>query len=390
MIDRKTAGPVIPRRRLLQGTAAGAAVGLIGVKLRPAAAQEVTMRGYGTSAQGLEDWTPFVEATGMEMRYTPTVGDPGVVLREIMANEIGRDYDFFLTEVGMQTVLGEDWFLPLDTSHPALTLWDRVPEAFTAPLRVGDVQYGVPNVGGADSFGFWPDALGVDDPTETLSWKLMFDSEETLGRVGLSTTMVYSFPLMAQYVHNAGIHQIADVTNLSAEEARAVADFGIARKQAGQFRAFFVGFDEQVQLLGNREVDILNCWSDAVVVVNEQQGGEVVHYANADYYFKWGNALFVPIQAAERDNLDRIYETLNFFLSGAYLAPMGRKGLAGPNMDLAVAYAEEQGWPAEDVAKIGAVGDTVARKYETPQFSFNPVPPNLAVMEEEWQRFLNA
>ena len=381
----------VTRRGVLRGTIAGVLATVVANRLiGPAQAQEGTIRLYGTAAQGLADWAGFTAATGQGMEFTPTNGNPGDVVREIMANGIGDSYDLFLTETGMQKVLGPDWFLPIDTAHPELTLWSRIPASFTTPLSLDGVQYGVPNVGGADSFGYRHKALGITDPHEKLGWDLMFESERTLGRVGLSTTLVYSFPLMAQYVANKGYAQIADVTNLSPEEAKAVADFGIARKKAGQFRAFFVGFDEQVQLLTSGEVDILNCWSDAVVSANEQAGSTIANYAFADYYFKWGNALFIPKQAKDRGNLDAIYRAMNFFLGGEYLAQMARKGLVGPNMDLASEYARGAGWSEADIAKIDAAAETAAQKFATEQFTFNPVPTNLSVMEEEWQRFLNA
>lgn len=381
----------LTRRGVLRGGAASVLAALGGPLMsRAALAQGSSMRIYGTSAQALEDWSGFTAETGLGMEYTPTNGDPGTVYREIAANAAGESYDLFLTETGVQKTLGPDWFLPIDTSHPALTNWSRVPTSLTDPLKVDGVQYGVPNVGGADSFGYIPEVFGVTDTSQVLSWELMFESEKTLGRVGLSTTLVYSFPLMAQYVANKGYFPIADVTNLTPDEAKAVADFGIDRKRAGQFRTFFVGFDEQVQLLTSREVDILNCWSDAVVVANAQADAPFAAYAYADYYFKWGNALFIAKQAEERGNLDDIYKTINFFLGGEYVANMAQKGLVGPNMDLAVAYAKSAGWPVEDVEKISSAAVVAEKKFATEQFTFDPVPSNLAVMEEEWQRFLNA
>jgi len=381
----------ITRRGLISGGSAAVLAAVAGPRFAsPAQAQGTGIKVYGTAAQGLSDWAGFTAATGLEMEFTPTNGDPGVVVREIMANGIGDSFDLFLTETGMQKTLGPDWFLPVDTAHPELTLWSRIPAAFTDTLKLGGVQYGVPNVGGADSFGYRPEVLGVTDPKTQLGWDFVFESDKTKGRVGLSTTLVYSFPLMAQYVANKGYAEIADVTNLTGDEAKAVADFGIARKQAGQFRTFFVGFDEQVQLLTGGEVDVLNCWSDAVLEANAQAGRTIAEYAYADYYFKWGNALFIAKQAADRGNLDEVYRTLNFFLGGEYLAQMAQKGLVGPNMDLALEYAKAAGWSPDDLAKIEAASGLAAEKFKTEQFTFDPVPSNLSVMEEEWQRFLNA
>jgi putative spermidine/putrescine transport system substrate-binding protein len=54
-----------------------------------------------------------------------------------------------------------------------------------------------------------------------------------------------------------------------------------------------------------------------------------------------------------------------------------------------VQYAEENGWAAEDVENLKWTDTKVTRKFEKPFFG-KPAAPNSAVMEEEWQRFLNA
>jgi hypothetical protein len=58
-------------------------------------------------------------------------------------------------------------------------------------------------------------------------------------------------------------------------------------------------------------------------------------------------------------------------------------------MDLGVEYATENGWPQEDIDLLKWTGEKVARKFEKP-FWANTTPINADVMEDEWQRFLNA
>ncbi len=385
--------PAISRRRLMQGGAALVATAAAAAALRwaiaPSAAPGKTINVYGTSAQSMKDWAPFTEATGMGISYAPTSGDPGDVVRQIASNDIGSDFDIFLCDTGIEQSVGKRFLLPIDETNPRLTLWPRVPSHYRGASMLDGVRYGIPVCANADSFGFWPQAVGVTDPQAVLPWDLVFTSEKTRGRVGLSTTLVYTFPQMAQFVKRKGIAPIHDVTNLSGEEARAVADFAIERKRAGQFRSFFVSFDEQVQLLGNREVDILNCWSDTVAAVNAKAEKPLVYYANADYYHKWGDSLYIPRQKQGSPRLDAIYTALNFFLGGAYQADQALKGLSGPCTALAVEYARSKGFPPAEVQKIASVGELVAKKYEQ-DFTANPVPANISIMEEEWQRFMNA
>ena len=81
---------------------------------------------------------------------------------------------------------------------------------------------------------------------------------------------------------------------------------------------------------------------------------------------------------------------LNYFLDGEYRAMQARdRGYAGPNMDLGVAFAEANGWSAEEIAALKATEAKVSRKFAKPYVS-TTTPSNADAMEEEWQRFLNA
>ena len=135
----------------------------------------------------------------------------------------------------------------------------------------------------------------------------------------------------------------------------------------------------------------VDSWEPATKNVNAEAGADVVRYAyTMEGYFKWGIGAYIPTQAAERDNLDNIYKALNYFLDGEYRAYQAiERGYGGPNLDLGVEYAEELGWPAEQVAAVDAVQKKVDRKYKKP-FWENLNPDHQEAMEEEWQRFLNA
>jgi hypothetical protein len=54
-----------------------------------------------------------------------------------------------------------------------------------------------------------------------------------------------------------------------------------------------------------------------------------------------------------------------------------------------VQYAIDTGWPQEDIDLLKWTEEKVARKFEKPFFC-KTTPVNASVMEEEWQRFLDA
>lgn len=385
------------RRSVLKAAAtAGLLAGLSGGGwTRASAAASTTIRGYGSTTSQLTDWAPFEKATGLTIEFTPTNADIGIFINDVVANSIGDDHDFLVFDGGSEDILGpQGRFLPIDTKHPELTLWERTSDDYKRSGILTDdsgVVYGIPMANGADTFGFWPAEMGVANPTEMQSWALLFESEQAKGRCALDTTLMTSMPEAAQWLKVSGQATIEDPTDLKPEEAKSVADYLIGKKRSGHFRTFHSSFDEQVSLLGNKEVYIQNCWEPAVHEVNKQKGVNSVYYAFAEFHLKWGDVSYIPSQAADRGNLDNIYKTLNYFLSGEYHALQARdRGYGGANMDLALAYAQENGWPAEQLALIKATSDKIDAKYAIPAVWIRPIAKNKDVMEEEWQRFLNA
>jgi hypothetical protein len=274
-------------------------------------------------------------------------------------------------------------------------LWDRTADEWKrSEVVVGSdgKQYGTPVIGNADSFGCFPEKIGVaKDGQEDISWKMLFESDKTRGRAAFDQTWTYSMPEAALFLQQTKRVPIKNVVDMSKEEAKQVADYLISRKKAGQFRTLHKAFEEQVQLLVTREVDIINCWEPATREANRQLGPGTVIYAYTDEgYFKWGHGAYIAAQAKSRGNLDNIYKVLNYFLDGEYRAYQARdRGYAGPNMDLGVKYAQDKNWPKADIESLKANEVKIARKFKKP-FVSTTTPKNADIMEEEWQRFLNA
>ncbi|MBW3098034.1 ABC transporter substrate-binding protein [Pseudohoeflea coraliihabitans] len=389
----------LTRRTMLRaaGGLAGAAAltslpGMSGV----AQAATATVNGYGVTTAQLKDWSVMTDSIGVEMDFAGTNNSVGVFLRDVVASQLGDEVDIFIFESGTEDILGpQGVYLPIDESHPELSLWERTSDDWKRSAVVQDPdgnQWGVPVIGNADSFGYFPDKLGVDaDSDEEISWSVMFEDDNTRGRVAYDQTWTYSLGPAALYLQGKGDATFGDIANLTRDEAKMVVDFLIERKKAGQFRTLHSAFEEQVQLLANKEVDVINCWEPAVREANLKLGDGATKYAyTKEGYFKWGHGAYIASQAKDRDNLDQIYKVLNYFLGGEYRALQARdRGYAGPNMDLGVAYAEEQGWSEEEIAALKATEAKVNRKFAKPYVS-TTTPSNADVMEEEWQRFLNA
>ena len=390
--------PDISRRDVLKGTAATAAVAAAGSlgATRGVQAASTTVKGYGVTTSQLKDWSIMEKAIGITMEFTGTNADIGTYMRDVISNDLGETHDIFIFDGGTEDILGpQGYYSTVIEDHPNLTLWERTSDDWKRTDLLQDYdgnQYGVPVIGNADSFGYFPEAIGADPKgLDEIPWSKMLEDEDTKGRVSLDRSWLLSSPEVALYLKANGRAEIADVANMTGEEARVVADFAADRKRAGQFRSLHAAFEEQVQLLSSREIDLINCWEPATKEANNILGpGTVIYAFTVEGYYKWGHGAYMHTKAGERDNVDNIYKVLNYYMTGEYRAYQGiQRGYAGPNMDLGVQFAQESGWPEEQVEELKWTEVKVNKKFEKPFFG-KPAAPNADVMEEEWQRFLNA
>ena len=381
--------------KTLGGLTAAVAVGGA-MATGPASAADATVRGYGITTAQLKEWPVFTKSTGLNMEFEATNNSVGVFLRDVVGSKLGDKTDIFIFESGTEDILGpQGVYLPIDEKHPELTLWDRTSDDWKRSGVVQDregKQWGVPVIGNADSFGYFPEKLGIKpESEEEISWSVMFDDDRTRGRVALDQTWNLSLPTSALYYATKNNKTFGNYSDLTREETKEVVDFLIERKKAGQFRTLHSAFEEQIQLLKNKEVDVINCWEPAVREANLALGPNATKYAyTKEGYFKWGHGAYIAAQAKDRGNLDNIYKLLNYFLGGEYRALQARdRGYAGPNMDLGVEYATKNGWKAEEIEALKATDAKVSRKFAKP-FVSTVTPTNADAMEEEWQRFVNA
>ena len=177
---------------------------------------------------------------------------------------------------------------------------------------------------------------------------------------------------------------------MTPEEAKMVADFLIERKKAGQFRAFWATYEEQVSLFVNREVDAALCWEPGVKDA-QAQGADVEYATTHEGYAKWMIAGFIPTQVKERGNLSNVYKALNWFLGGAYAAEIaGLRGYGTARPDLGLQYAADNDWTDEQTQVIHENMHKIKVKFAHPEWWDSGVPQHLDAFEREMDRFRNA
>jgi spermidine/putrescine-binding protein len=352
-----------------------------------------TFRGFGVPTVAPKDWSTFKAEAGMNMEWLDlSGGHMGAFIQEVVVNKRGDITDGFFFEGGTQIKLGpEGYFVPLDVTK--MPLWAQTPDIFKlGPLYQGrdGTQYGVPTIMNADSFGYWPEMVGgKPEGGDDLSWELLYESDKTKGRSCLNDQWALTMPTAANYLKEAKGEAIGDPANPTPEEAKRVVDFLIERKKAGQFRVLWSSFEESIDLLGSKEVYVINCWKPAVVELNTR--GLPVHWAyTKEGYYKWGVGGYIPSQVAKRGTLDDAYRAMNYFLDGAYGANIAIfRGHGTANFDLSLKYARDNNWKEEDIQKILGIKEEITRKFKKP-FWNNLAPDHLTEIETEWERFKNA
>lgn len=359
------------RRRFMRGAGTAIAAAAAGETLFPRTRRarakpqdDNVVRVLGISNGPPNDWGEFEKDTGLKVEWTPVGDDVGVFLHEMIANDAGDDFDVVTCLSGTyEMLIDQGMLLPIETDR--LKHWagiSPVVRSATPFTADGRNVWSIPFQINADAFCyFWKDLGEPNAPTE-VSWKLLFNDQRTLGKVGLDIGL-YSIPYCAIYLKYNKLLDIKDIATMTRSECDSVANFLIERKKAGQFRSLYKSYDEQVQLLENREVLAMSCWEPAAREA-QAKGLDVALAYTIEGYDKWSQNLMIPVQAKDRGAVDKAMTFIDWYMGGAYAAEKSAlEGYLTPRADLGLAYAQEHRWPAEKIAAIQATVDKITTKF---------------------------
>lgn len=243
-------------------------------------------------------------------------------------------------------------------------------------------QYGIPAVVNADSIIYRPDKLGKVD-----SYGVIFDPK-LKGRVAMEDAWINSAVFAAMYLKESENQPIGDPGNLTESELGLVMEFLIKHKKDGQFRTFWNGWEQGVQLVADEEVDAMTGW-EPIVYEGRKRGLQVEYAAPVEGYEGWGNNAVLLKGAVERGTADAAHKFVNGLLAGFYGCELGKsRGYMVPT-DKNVAYAEQHpdDYSAEEAKKLA---DHVKAKFSGKVAWQNCRPDNFQLYEEWWQKLRNA
>ena len=143
----------------------------------------------------------------------------------------------------------------------------------------------------------------------------------------------------AIYLKNSENAKIAEPGNLTPDELGLVMEFLIKHKKDGQFRTFWNGWEQGVQLVANQEVWVMTGW-EPIVYAARKRGINAYYAVPKEGYEGWGNNTILLKGAVDRGLSETAHNFANALLAGYYGCKLGAmRGYVVPT-DNNVAYAD--------------------------------------------------
>jgi spermidine/putrescine-binding protein len=339
------------------------------------------------------DWSRYTKASGYDVNLVSIGNAPSAILNVLVAGGGTGTYDVINIVGGMQKPLVDNDLIDvLDTSK--IPNWAR-DKNITEFLSAGSPGfnfigyngkiYGCPTVLQGDSFAYLPEKTGPLD-----SYAALFDPKFK-GYVALEDNYTTAAAKTALYLKASGKAKIANVDDMTADEIKAVVDFLIEQKKAGQFRVIWSSFQQAVDLLVNKEVYVMDCW-EPMVFVAKSKGIDAVYADPKEGYLLWAMAAYIvknPNRSPEQTTA--AYALLDYMLGGWYGAKITSLRGYMTNTD-APDYAKSHPdeFSAEEAAKVQSITANVRRKFAQGGTWQNRWPTAVDAYEAEWSRFKSA
>ena len=376
----------LTRRRLVHNGVLGAAAlatGSLGIPRAARAADEINFWATGTLDVGDDGWKIVANDSGVKVNFTDNGNDPGPVVAKLAVGNANDIYDIGGLQGGSEKELARHgliapWDLSQIPNYASLWQWAKdIPY-----LSYEGKTYGIPTVMNADSIIALRDKAGSVD-----SYGVIFDPK-LKGKTAMEDAWINSVIFTAIYLKNSENAKIAEPGNLTADELGLVMEFLIKHKRDGQFRTFWNGWEQGLQLVANQEVWVMTGW-EPIVYAARMRGVDCYYAVPKEGYEAWGNNTILLKGAVNRGRSKAAHRLVNALLSGFYGCKLGMlRGYVVPT-DNNVAYATANS-SAFDPARVGKLGEHVKKKFAGKVYWQNTRPDNFQLYETWWQRLRNA
>jgi putative spermidine/putrescine transport system substrate-binding protein len=376
----------LTRRQVVQNGLVGAgalAAGSAALSQAARAADEINFWASATLDIGDDGWKIIANDSGVRVDFTDNGNDPGPVVAKLAAGNANDIYDVGGLQGGSEKELARrgliaPWDLSQIPNYAGLWQWAReIPY-----LGYQGKTYGIPTVINADSIIAVREKAGNVD-----SYGVIFDPK-LRGKTAMEDAWINSVIFAAIYLKNSANAKIAEPGNLTADELGTVMEFLIKHKRDGQFRTFWSGWEQGLQLLANGEVWVMTGW-EPIVYAARQRGLDCYYAAPKEGYEGWSNNTILLAGAVGRGRAKVAHQFANTLLSGFYGCKLGMlRGYVVPT-DNNVAYAMAHA-NTFDPARVRELMEHVKQKFAGKVYWQNTRPDNFQLYETWWQRLRNA
>jgi putative spermidine/putrescine transport system substrate-binding protein len=376
----------LTRRQLVQRAALGAGALAVGTwRLMGAAhaANAINFWASGGLDIGDDGWKIFASESDVKVDFTDNGNDPAPVVAKLAAGNANDIYDVGGLQGGTERELAKrgliaPWDLAQIPNYSSVWEWAKSIPYLTFEGKT----YGLPTVINADSMVALRNRVGNVD-----SYGVIFD--RTLkGKTAMEDAWINSVIFTAMYLKNSENAKISEPGDLTADELGLVMEFLIKHKKDRQFRTFWNGLEQGLQLIANQEVWVMTGW-ESIVYAARRRGLDCYYAAPKEGYEAWSNNTILLKGAVDRKRSNTAHQLANAFLSGFYGCKLGTlRGYAVPT-DNNVAYATAHP-RAFDPAAVKKLSEHVKAKFAGKIYWQNTRPANFQLYEEWWQRLRNA
>lgn len=374
---------MLNRRQMLQTAALGLGAAALGGGAR-AAGKDIAFWASATLDIGDAGWKQFAADNGVNVSFTDNGNDPGPVVAKLAAGNANDIYDVGGLQGGSEKELAKrgliaPWDLSKIPNYAEVWQWAKnIPY-----LSYQGKTYAIPTVVNADSIIALEDKVGKNVD----SYGIVFDPK-LKGKTAMEDAWINSAIFTAMYLKNSENAKIDEPGNLKPDELGLVMEFLIKKKKDGQFRTFWSGWEQGVQLVANQEVWAMTGW-EPIVYTARARGIKCYYAKPKEGYEGWGNNTVLLKGAVDRGLSDVAHQFANGLLDGYYGCKLGAlRGYCVPT-DRNVAYAEAHKNLA-DPAKTRELAEHVKAKFSGKVYWQNTRPDNFQLYESWWQKLRNA
>ena len=267
-------------------------------------------------AKVTKTWDEMGKQAGVPLTYSAKSGSADQAIQKFFVGDGQKLYDAITDNGGGQedAMSDNDAIVPIDTSK--IKNWKNLLPRYnegndganTIRNKQGEIV-GVPYISNADSMAYNKSKVGGDIST----WDALFDSQFK-GYAAMQNDSGPTLTTTAIYLKESGKQDIVNPSDMSKSEVKGVCEFLIGMKKKGQFRTFWDGFGNGVDLLASEEVLVSSCW-EPIAVIAAKKGADIHYGTMKEGHQTWNNVWMLTKGGKQRGQEANFYKLMDMYLS---------------------------------------------------------------------------